>query len=114
MGNDQSKLAAGLADALRQHPQYGPRIREIEGIEKEVADVIEAVDLDIAFSPVLMNAGDKLENATDVAYKAEDGRYVFDNPYKVVTADELKVMRARFLIMRGKQMDPIIRRAFQK
>jgi hypothetical protein len=87
-------------------------MKEIDAIEAEVASVVEAVDLEVAFSPVLMRPGDSLSDAVEVAYKGENGKYVFTDPFRQVSADDLKVMRARYLIVRGKAMAPALDRFF--
>ena len=103
-----------LTDALYNHPEIGPILRAGDALEAEVMAAVPAVDLDIAYSPVLMNRGDTLEDARDVGYKAAGGIYVFKEPFRKVTAEELKVMRARYLIVRGKAMQPHIDRMFGK
>ncbi len=105
-------LLGGLMAAIRNDPELGPRFREIDKIEAEATSCVDCVDLDIAFSPVLMHEGDAMRDAVEVAYKGADGRYVFDSPFKLVTAEELRVMRARYLVMRGKEMEPAMRRFF--
>jgi len=65
-----------------------------EGITKEI---LEAVDLDIAYSPVLKEDS---QFPTDVNYKTKGGNYYLEGANKPVTAEELKIMRARYLINR--------------
>lgn len=110
----QKSILSGLVSAIEADPELGPRWKEIEALEAEVKAATEHVMLEIAYSPVIMREGGTTRDAVEVAYKSADGRYVFDNPYKVVTADELKVMRARYLITRGKEMSPAIDRAFRR
>jgi len=111
---DQHSLARSLDAALRSDPILGPRLQAIDALEAEVAKAVESVDLEIAFSPVIMEPGGTTQDAIEVAYKAADGRYVFDKPLKVVTAEELKLMRARYLITRGKEMEPMMARFLRR
>ena len=105
---------SGLLDVLRNDPHMGPKIKETEEIESAVKDAVDFIELEIAYSPVIMRPGDTTQDAVKVAYKGRDGRYVITEPYKVVTADELKVMRARYLVTRGKEIEPTMDRMFGK
>lgn len=107
MSND---ILSGLTEAIRNDPQIGPRFRVIEEIEKQAADAVEFVDLSIAFSPVLLSCSDTTDDAVKVAYKGEDGRYVIKDPFRIVTEDELKLMRSRYLIVNGREKQPFIDR----
>jgi len=95
-----------LAETLRNHPEYGDAFRESEAVEQEVEDCLDYVDLDVMFSPVVMRPGQKLEDAVEVSYKGEDGRYVIENPLKIVEPNKLRMMRARFLVLRGRSAPP--------
>lgn len=106
-------FAESLANALRQHHEFGPKLKEIDAQEKEVADAVQHVDLDIEYTPVCLRAGDTTKDAVPVEYKTGDGRYVIKEPYMLLTADELKVMRARYLIARGREMRPFYDRFFK-
>ncbi len=110
----QHDAFSGLLEVLRNDPEIGSRLKETDEIERETARAVECVMLDIAFSPVLPNPGNTLEQAVEVAYKGEDGRYVLEgSPLRVVTEGELKVMRARYLITNGREMQkrsPLLRR----
>lgn len=99
-------IVDGLVAAIKADPEMGPRWNELEEIDKEVQDAVQYVDLDIAFSPVILHEGGTMEDAVKVDYKGEDGRYVISSPFKILKEDEMKVARARYLIMRGKAMQP--------
>lgn len=109
-----SKVFASLMESLRSDPELGPRLKEVDEVEAEVAQVLSCVDLDIAFSPVLVAEGDSMDDAVDVAYKGADGRYVIENPFNIVPADQLKIMRARYLVTRGRAMQPQFDRIFRR
>jgi hypothetical protein len=97
----------GLMAAIRESdPELAKRIDELEILEKEIADCVSAVDLDIAFSPVILRPGGSLDEAVEVAYKGEDGRYVITEPFQMVSEEKLKIMRARYLVTRGREMAP--------
>lgn len=103
-------LFARLMTAIHADPQMGPRLREIDAFEAEVKAAVEHVMLDIAFSPVILKCGGSIEDAVEVEYKAEDGRYIIKEPFCMLTEDETKLARARFLIARGKAMAPQMER----
>lgn len=96
-----------LLGVLRNDPECGEAFREAEAVEKEVEEYLEFVDLDVMFSPVVMSPGQKLESAVEVSYKSEDGRYVIESPLTIVDPEKLRVMRARFLVLRGQAAPPI-------
>ena len=77
-----------------------------EGITPEL---LEAVDLDVAYSPVLAQPFDRYEQAVDVV-PTQGGRYLVRHPTitSSVDADELKVMRLRYLLARDRAMTPVI------
>jgi hypothetical protein len=103
---------SGLAEALRNHPDLGPRYRELEAFDAEVESAVEHVMLDIAYSPILLS-GDNLDEAVEI-YEATDGRYVVRSTGKVLTVEETKRARARFLCARGKKFQPVIDRMFPR
>lgn len=65
--------------------------------------ILECVDLDIEYSPVVPIPGDDHRYAVE-AIKTQGGRYMLNPPSPVhpqgytFSADELKVMRARYLL----------------
>lgn len=76
-------------------------------IEEQVRDCVDAVMLDVAFSPVIEKAG---STETTEVTRREDGTYaltyrnalVLDSvAYEAVSEADLKVMRARYLVTRG-------------
>lgn len=100
----QETFAAGLREAILADPEHGPRFAASEALDKEAAKVVEFVDLDIAFSPVLLFGHTEVSEAVEVAFVGEDGRGVIKEPYRVLTNEELKLARARFLVSREKSM----------
>lgn len=106
--------AAALLDSLKaSDPALAARIDASDAIEKEVQDCLFAVDLSIAFSPIVMSPGQNLDDAVEVSYKGQDGRYVIREPFKILKADEVKVARARFLVLNGKRNAPAVDRLRQ-
>lgn len=86
------------------------RVQAEEGITPEL---LECVDLDIAFSPVICVRGESTRDAVTVSESNDPNRYLLSHPYYPagwVTKDELKVMRCRFLVTRGNEMEPAMRR----
>ena len=88
-----------------------------EGITPEL---LEMVDLEIEYTPVIPFAGGGLEHAVKVRpwgfyptgvlpEKFEVQHPLVDNP---VDQEALKVMRARFLLARDAHYGPMVRRAF--
>ena len=77
-----------------------------EGITPEL---LEAVDLDIAYSPVLAQPFDRYEQAVDVV-PTQGRRYLVRHPAitSSVDAAELKIMRLRYLLARDRAMAPVI------
>jgi hypothetical protein len=76
-------------------------------IEEQVAECVEAVMLDVEFSPVIEKAG---STETTEVTRRDDGSYaltyrnalVLDAvAYEAVSESDLKVMRARYLVTRG-------------
>ncbi len=108
-----SDILNSLQSAIRNDPEFGPRFREIEEIEKEAADAVQFVDLEIACSPVLIGPSTTTEDAVAVGYRAEGGKYVIREPFMVVKEDDLKLMRARYLIVNGREQSerhPMLRK----
>ena len=70
-----------------------------EGITKED---LQLVDLDIGFSPVIPFKGD---NPCEVMESTTPGKYIIVHPLVqgAITAEELKIMRYRYLINRKNQ-----------
>lgn len=101
-----------LLDLLRDTEEFGPRLKELEKLETEIQAAVALVDLDIAFSPILLNTGDTTQEAVEI-YKGEDGRYVCRNPFKILSEVETKKARARFLVQRAKEMEPVMDRLFK-
>lgn len=97
-----------LLDALRSSPEFASRLREIEEVENKVAEITPHVMLDVAFSPVILRVGGTLEEAVEVHYQGTDGKYYIKEPYMAVSADDLKVMRARWLYRRDEARRPQI------
>ena len=69
-----------------------------EGLSEEL---LERVDLDVAYSPVLAVRGERLEDAVEVVKTLGD-KYLVRHPLcnEPVSADVLKVMRLRWLLAR--------------
>lgn len=61
--------------------------------------MLDMVMLDIAFSPVIAIRGEKESQAVEV-HPTVGGKYLVNHPFVpgAVTADELKVMRLRYLL----------------
>lgn len=96
-------MLSSLVNAIRNDPEIGPRYKELEELDKEAKEVVEHVDLSIAFSPVLIH-GYSTDDAVTVDYQGADGRYVIKGPpMQIVSAEELKLMRARYLIVNGRE-----------
>lgn len=106
----ENKFLESLLKALRTDTEIGPRFIESETIEQEARSCVHAVDLDIAFTPILLPGCTKTEEASHVAYRSENGGGVIKEPYRVLTEDELKLARACFLVARGKEMQPYMDR----
>lgn len=96
-------LESALEKALEEM-RGGPLPRSIE---ERVAACVEAVMLDVAYSPVIEVAGSK--DTTEVT-RRKDGTYclTYRNAlcpdlavYEPVREADLKVMRARYLVTRG-------------
>lgn len=80
------------------------RIQAEEGITPEL---LECVDLDVAFSPVICVRGESMCDAVTVSESNDPNRYLLTHqayPQGFVTKDELKVMRCRFLVARDRQL----------
>lgn len=98
---------ATIMDALRkaiEEQRGGPLPKPIE---EQVKECVDAVMLDVEFSPVIEKAG---STETTEVTKREDGSYaltyrnalVLDAvAYEAVSEADLKVMRARYLVTRG-------------
>lgn len=111
-GVASSDMLSGLERALRADPEFGPKFAEMDEIDKAVADCIDCVDLDIAFTPVILGAGTSTRDAVEIDYKGENGKYVISSPFKMLTEDEVRKARARFLVVRGREMKPAMDRFF--
>jgi hypothetical protein len=109
-----SEIMNGLEEALRNDPEFGPRLQAIESIDKEVSKCVDFVDLGIAFSPVILDGGCELPDAVDVAYKGADGRYVIREPFRILSEEQMKLARARYLVVRGRAMKPALDLLFGK
>ena len=97
--------------------------RDPEGVafEKRVKEAAQHVDLDVAYEPILVRYGDdNPDNGVNIEYKTMGGSYVVPRDGGTITigADELKVMRARYLIANGDrrlaQMPPELRKLFNR
>jgi len=68
-----------------------------EGITQ---DLIDCVDLEIEYTPVLAIKGENISDAIEVI-KTKNGYFV-KHPFinKVINEDELKIMRCRYLLSR--------------
>lgn len=80
--------------------------------------VLDAVMLDVAHSPVCVCPGEGLAEATDAAL-CDDGRYLVRHPALahaayMVEPEDLKVMRARWLLARDAQYGPVVRAHFSR
>ena len=119
MKNDEStvKLNAvdGLLNAIRNDPELGPRFKASEALDEQAKRCVHAVDLDIAFSPVLLDGATHTDEATVVAYRGVDGRGVITSPVlRIMSVEEHKLARARFLVARGNEMQPVMDRLFKR
>ena len=77
-----------------------------EGLTKEI---INYVDLDVAFSPVICFRGETLNDAITVSESTDSNRYLLRHPLipeGFVSKDRLQVMRARFLLARQGPPNP--------
>lgn len=96
--------------ALRADPEFGPKVALMHEINVEVEKCVEHVMLDIAFSPVIFDGGTTQEDAVAVDYKTTDGRYFIRDDgrgkFRTITAAECQKARARYLVIRGREMQP--------
>lgn len=106
-------MLKGLTEALRNDPQLGPEFRAMEEIDEEAKRVLEFVELSVAFSPILIS-GDSTMDAVKVDYKGTNGKYVIREPFRMLTEDEVRLARARYLIVNGREQQPVIDRMFRK
>ncbi len=92
-------------NAIRKHFDLPDR----KPIEEQVAGCVDAVMLDVAYSPVIEKAG---STETTEVTKHEDGTYsltyrnamVLDAVnYEPVSEADLRVMRARYLVTKGEK-----------
>jgi len=76
-------------------------VQESEGI---TPDILSMVDLEIAYSPVIVIVGEGIEEAVE-AVKTKGGKYLVRHPmvHHAVSAEDLKVMRCRYLLARGQR-----------
>jgi len=106
----------GLTEAIRGDPDLGPRLAAFEALDREIDEVLEAVDLDIAFSPVVMHGYD-ISNKVEVDYLGQDGKYYIrtgPQTFEKVASEDLKRMRARYLLLHGKAAQPMIDRFLRR
>lgn len=92
-----------LIEALSKHIDS---ILAEEGITKEILD---CVDLDVAFSPVIVIRGESLAEAVTVQESQDPNRFLLRHPLcpsGFCHRDELKIMRARYLLARNGPPDP--------
>jgi hypothetical protein len=83
--------------------KYVNKLYKEEGLTK---DLIDAVDLNIAYSPVIALNGEKLHDAVK-ATRLINKMYRIEHPLffgKNISKDELKIMRARYILANGKIM----------
>lgn len=96
-----------LLEVLRKH--IDGQLAE-EGIEPHI---IDAVDLEISYSPVIQFRGGGLSSAVDVRTYGFFPRDVlpdrFDVCGTIVDRESLKIMRARYLIALGNHYGPRVR-----
>lgn len=91
----------------------------MEGLEAAAAAVADQVMLDVAYSPVMPVAGD-LFVARRVEQAGIIGRFSVEPVFSGVTLDDLRLMRARFLILKGRiydqweEIDPELRDQLDK
>lgn len=111
-GVSSSDMLGSLERALRSDPEFGPKMAEMDEIDREVESCLHCVDLDIAYSPVILGAGTNSRDAVEIDYKGENGKYVISNPFKTLSEDEVRKARARFLVVRGREMKPAMDRLF--
>jgi len=106
----------GLVEALLGDPVLGPGMAELDSLDKEIDEVLDAVDLDIEFSPVVMH-GDDISDKVEVDYLGQDGKYYIrtgPQTFEKVAPEDLKRMRARYLLLRGKAAQPMIDRFLRR
>lgn len=92
-----------IQKTIQDDPVIGPKLKLLEEIERDVDGCVDFVDLKIAFSPVLLKPATSTLNAVEIDYKAQGEKYVIRNPYKVLTEDQVKRARARFLVVQMKE-----------
>jgi len=107
-----SSLISKMENTLRKDPEIGPKLSEMEEIDLEVEACLKHVDLNIASSPVILGCRTSTREAVEISYRGEDGRYVIANPFKMLSEEECKKARARFLVVRGREMRPALDRLF--
>jgi hypothetical protein len=106
-----------LVDVLNAH------IEKMEAEDPEIIggtnikDVLFAVDLSVAFSPVIPLRGDTdWRNATEVV-ETQGGEYILVNcsAYRhPVSATELTRMRARYILTRNAELGPRLEAMFRR
>jgi len=77
-----------------------------EGITQKIIDY---VDLDVACSPVICYRGETLREAVTVSASVDPNRYLLRHPMipkGFVAKDELRIMRARYLLARNGRPNP--------
>lgn len=108
--NKETKKSAldSFVEAIRNSEEFGPSFKASEALEEQAKKCVFAVDLEIAFSPVLLPGCHKTEQSVEVDYRGEDGRGLIREPYTLLSEDEHKLARARFLCARGNELQPAI------
>lgn len=112
----QTSIFDGLVKAIQSDPELGPRYNELKALDDEVEASAEHVMLEIAFSPVVMS-GDDISAAVKVDYLGQDGKYHIrtgPSSFEKVAPEDLKRMRARYLILNGRRMQPTLDRLFKR
>ncbi len=100
-------ITKGVLKVLGEMADKGLSKEIIGGVA--VGEVLEAVDLSIAFSPVVQHPVSDYEFNIPIPTKVrhwQDGRYVIVTTgkrpdFEVIPEDCLKIMRARFLLIHG-------------
>lgn len=96
-----SPAVQGLANALDMLADADPEMVDGARVDKIAS---ECVDLDVEFSPVVPCRCDDWQHNPPTpsrVTKGQDGRYWVDDLQQYVHVESVKIMRARYLLMRG-------------
>lgn len=107
---DQMEIPAAdtsvLSCALSALTKYADEMLSKEGITK---DILDYIDLDVAFSPVICIRGESIHDAVDVTESSDPDKFLLTHwccPSGWASRESLKIMRARYLLARQGPPNP--------